>query len=120
MFILTPFQVRSLFPLEATPGVLSLLAGKPNPITFPFTSLNFTARSPTDPSKEVPVALSPGELAKGLQYSETGGISELRAWLDVLQQKVHGRNANGEGWRITVGSGSQDLITKVCTRCRRV
>lgn len=106
--------VRSLFPLEATPGVLSLLAGKPNPTTFPFTSLNFTVRSPTQPGEDISVALTEEELAKGLQYSETCGIPTLCGWINELQSRVHGRH-QGEGWRLTVGSGSQDLINKVST-----
>ncbi|KAF8904208.1 PLP-dependent transferase [Mucidula mucida] len=109
-----PSPIRSLFPLEATPGVLSLLAGKPNPTTFPFTSLSFTARSPIDEQQQVEVTVSQAALAQGLQYGETGGIPELRAWIDELQVRVHGRR-QGEGWRTTVGSGSQDLICKAVT-----
>ncbi|KAF9021921.1 PLP-dependent transferase [Hymenopellis radicata] len=96
-----PSPIRSLLPLEATPGVLSLLAGKPNPTTFPFTSLSFTVRSPVEPGREVP-------------YGETGGIPALRKWIDELQARVHGRR-QGEGWRTTIGSGSQDLICKAVT-----
>ncbi len=58
--------------------------------------------------------MSQAALAQGLQYGETGGIPELRAWIDELQVRVHGRR-QGEGWRTTVGSGSQDLICKVST-----
>ncbi|KIY72465.1 PLP-dependent transferase [Cylindrobasidium torrendii FP15055 ss-10] len=110
-----PSPIRGLFPLEATPGVLSLLAGKPNEETFPFTSMNFAVRSPLDHSVDIPITLSPAQLAKGLQYSETGGIPALCAWLNAFQERVHGRKAHGEGWRLSVGSGSQDLIYKACT-----
>ncbi|KAK0469533.1 pyridoxal phosphate-dependent transferase [Desarmillaria tabescens] len=109
-----PSPIRSLLPLEATPGIISLLAGKPNAATFPFTSLSFTARSPIDPSRDVPVNLSQAELAKGLQYGETAGIPQLRDWLIGLQEHNHGRR-QGEGWRLSVGSGSQDLIYKAVT-----
>ncbi|PBL03353.1 PLP-dependent transferase [Armillaria gallica] len=110
----SPSPIRSLLPLEATPGIISLLAGKPNAATFPFTSLSFTARSPIDPSRDVPVELSQAELAKGLQYGETAGIPQLRDWLTGLQENIHGRR-QGEGWRLSVGSGSQDLIYKAVT-----
>lgn len=105
-------SVRGLFPLESRPGLISLLAGKPNPLTFPFTSLSFTARSPTDPSQEISLSLTPEELAEGLQYSATSGLPEFCNWLTGLQEHSHGRK-RGEGWRVTVGSGSQDLIYKV-------
>ncbi|KAG7451388.1 PLP-dependent transferase [Guyanagaster necrorhizus] len=109
-----PSPIRSLLPLEATPGIISLLAGKPNAATFPFTSLSFTVRSPIDPSRDVPVDLSQDELAEGLQYCETAGVPQLRNWLTGLQENIHGRQ-QGEGWRLSVGSGSQDLIYKAVT-----
>ncbi|KAG6845243.1 hypothetical protein H0H87_011978 [Tephrocybe sp. NHM501043] len=34
-----PSPIRDLFPLEHIPGIISLLAGKPNPDVFPFESL---------------------------------------------------------------------------------
>ncbi|CAL1717225.1 unnamed protein product [Somion occarium] len=106
-----PSPIRSLFPLEATPGLISLLVGKPNASTFPFTSLQFTARSPTDPSKETSQTLTGDELAEGLQYGPTAGIPSLIEWVHGLQEKVHGRK-KGEGWRVSIGSGSQDIIYK--------
>lgn len=105
--------VRGLYPLEDTPGIISFLAGKPNPSTFPFTSLSFTARSPTDPKEETTVTLGDSLLAEGLQYTPTAGISKLLNWLYGLQEIAHGRKRD-EGWRLSVGSGSQDLIYKVC------
>ena len=104
--------VRSLFPLEATPGLISLLAGKPNGSMFPFTSFSFTARSPVDPSQETTARIDGEDLAESLQYGATAGYEKLVEWLYGLQAKSHGR-AKGEGWRISVGSGSQDLIYKV-------
>ncbi|KAJ7212864.1 PLP-dependent transferase [Mycena haematopus] len=110
-----PSPIRSLFPLEATPGVLSLLAGKPNPTTFPFTSFSFTAcGAPAEDgqlTEEISLSLSGAELAAGLQYGPTGGMTPLVDWLYDLQRTVHGRE-RGEGWTLTVGSGSQDLLSK--------
>ncbi|KAF5342197.1 hypothetical protein D9611_001983 [Ephemerocybe angulata] len=103
--------IRGLFPLEKTPGLISLLAGKPNPSTFPFTSLSFKARSPTNPDEELDLTVDGDELKAGLQYSDTAGTKPLIDWLFGLQERYHGR-VRGEGWRISVGSGSQDLIYK--------
>ncbi|KAL0576837.1 hypothetical protein V5O48_005134 [Marasmius crinis-equi] len=118
-----PSPIRSLYPLEKTPNLISLLAGKPNASTFPFTSFSFTARGPTeDPSllgpaggprdTDVNVTIDPEDLAMGLQYTDTAGIPGLLSWLGGLQEKMHGRKTSGEGWRISVGAGSQDLIYK--------
>ncbi|KAL4246429.1 Class-I pyridoxal-phosphate-dependent aminotransferase-like protein [Abortiporus biennis] len=106
-----PSPIRSLFPLEARPGVISLLAGKPNASTFPFTSIQLTSRSPTDPSKETIVEVNGDALAEGLQYSATAGIPSLVEWVYGLQERVHGRK-KGEGWRPTITSGSQHGIYK--------
>ncbi|KAJ6512618.1 PLP-dependent transferase [Mycena sanguinolenta] len=113
-----PSPIRSLFPLEATPGVISLLAGKPNPTTFPFTSFNFTACGPPTEdgqfTEDIQLTLSGAELAAGLQYGPTAGFPQLVDWLYDLQRSVHGRE-RGEGWTISVGSGSQDLLNKTIT-----
>jgi tryptophan aminotransferase len=39
--------VRGLFPLEK-PGVISFLAGRPNPDSFPFESLSLHLKAPLD------------------------------------------------------------------------
>lgn len=52
----------------------------------------------------------------GLQYGDTAGIKPLREWLYGLQEFSHGRK-EGEGWSVSVGSGSQDLIYKVRIEC---
>ncbi|PPQ92584.1 LOW QUALITY PROTEIN: hypothetical protein CVT25_007276 [Psilocybe cyanescens] len=106
-----PSAIRSLFPLEKTPGLISLLAGKPNASTFPFTSLSFNARSPINPGEETTLNISGDELAQGLQYGDTAGLKSLLDWLHGLQERNHGRKVD-EGWKISVGSGSQDLIYK--------
>ncbi|KAE9406259.1 PLP-dependent transferase [Gymnopus androsaceus JB14] len=114
-----PTPIRGLYPLEKTPGVISLLAGKPAPSTFPFTSLSFTAKDPTSETSETTITIPQDQLAPGLQYSDTAGIPDLLRWITGLQESVHGRkhDRNGvgegvEGWRVSMGSGSQDLISK--------
>ena len=92
--------------------MISLLAGKPNPDTFPITSLSFTARSPTDPAKEESHTVSGPSLSEALQYSATSGLPSLVEWMTGLQTISHGRT-KGEGWGVSIGSGSQDLLYKV-------
>lgn len=99
-------------PLESKPGLISMLAGKPNSSTFPFTSIQLTARSPTDPTKEEILTIGQEELEPALQYGPTAGIPSLLEWIWGLQEFAHGRK-RGEGWRSSVGSGSQDVIYKV-------
>lgn len=106
--------IRSVLHLEQTPGIISLLAGKPHSSTFPITSLNFTLRDPVDPTLETPIHLSQKELDEGLQYGPTPGIPPLIEWAYGLQKAAHGRD-KGEGWSITVGNGAQDLIYKAVT-----
>lgn len=110
--MLTNCAVRDLFPLELDTRFVSMLSGKPNDSTFPFTSLSMTTRSPFDPSKEMPINLTGEDLAFGLQYGPTAANPGLVNWIHGLQEKVHGRK-QGEGWRSTIGGGSQDLIYKV-------
>ncbi|KAG1759713.1 pyridoxal phosphate-dependent transferase [Suillus occidentalis] len=106
-----PSPIRGLFPLENKPGVISLLAGKPHDAMFPFKSLSFNIASPVDPAQEQSISLSGKDLAAGLQYAPTGGLPRLLKWFIGLQALSHGRKS-GEGWSLSIGSGSQDLIYK--------
>ena len=106
-----PSVVRALLPLEdSRPGLISLLAGKPNADTFPITSLQLTLRDPIS-NEEVPIALTDAELTRSLQYCASKGIPDLLDWLIGLQEHSHGRK-RGEGWDLTFGTGSSDLIYK--------
>ncbi|TFY81319.1 hypothetical protein EWM64_g2700 [Hericium alpestre] len=109
-----PSPIRGLFPLELEPGVISMLAGKPNSATFPITSIQVTSRFPGDPTKEVPLTVEGPALAEALQYSATVGIPSLVTWLTNLQSTEHHRK-QGEGWRLSVASGSQDAFYKAIT-----
>lgn len=104
--------VRGLLPLENKPGVISLLAGKPNDAMFPFQSLSFMITNPSHSSQSIPVSLTSADLAAGLQYGPTAGLPRLNEWFVGLQERVHGRHRS-EGWRLTIGNGSQDVIFKV-------
>ncbi|KAH8917737.1 PLP-dependent transferase [Atractiella rhizophila] len=106
-----PSGIRGLFPLENRPGMISFLAGKPNPTTFPFSELSVTIKS----APPVTLTLSENELNEALQYGPTAGLPGLVKWLIGLQEQEHGRSWEGEGrsWKVSIGSGSQDSMTKV-------
>lgn len=94
--------------------MISVLGGKPNPFSFPITGLTIDVRSAADPpgAPETPLTISSEALADGLQYGMTAGYGPLLDWLVGLQAYSHGRR-DGEGWRISMSSGSQDAIYKV-------
>jgi len=91
--------------------MLSLLAGKPNPSTLSITSFSFSVRSPNSwlDSEETKIDIRNTELVESLQYAPTSGIPALRKSIEDLMTQVHGRSA-GEGWRVSLVSGSQDLL----------
>ncbi|GAA5912662.1 hypothetical protein JCM5296_006047 [Sporobolomyces johnsonii] len=106
-----PSAIRGLFPLEKIPGMVSLLAGKPNAETFPFSAITVSLKPiiPTDQPEQLVVESE--ALTEGLQYGPTAGLGGLVKWLENLQEKRHQRAQDGS-WRVSVGSGSQDLINK--------
>jgi len=65
--------------------------------------------SPSAP--DLKLELTQDELNSALQYTFTNGLSELREWLIDWQTFQHGRQ-RGEGWTVSIGAGSQDLIFK--------
>lgn len=99
-------------PLANKPGMISLLAGKPNDSMFPIKSLSFTMTDPSHSSQSIPVSLTGANLATGLQYGPTAGLPRLVEWFVGLQEHVHGRKPS-EAWSLTIGNGSQDMIYKV-------
>lgn len=108
-----------MFPYERRPGMISMLAGKPNPVTFPFASISMTIKDPPSSSGKSTTTTEPevvtvdgADLVQGLQYAETAGLPRLNAWMVELQKLVHGRDP-AEGWKCSIGSGSQDLLVKV-------
>ena len=107
-------SVRGLLHLETFPNVISLLAGKPNPATFPITSLSFRARNPLRDGAEEDYTLTPDEVAVALQYNMVAGVSGLVEWLSEFQSQEHRRPRDVETWRLSVGAGGQDMIYKVC------
>ncbi|KAG8906044.1 hypothetical protein FRB99_007701 [Tulasnella sp. 403] len=106
-----PNGIRGLYPLEDLPGMISLLAGKPASQTFPVTSISLTVRSPFDPKQEKLLEIKGDALSEALQYTPTKGIPGFQKWVYGLQEMYHKR-LSGEGWTVTVGGGSQDLLYK--------
>jgi tryptophan aminotransferase len=93
--------------------MVSLLAGKPNADTFPFESITLKLKPPSSET----LTISGADLDEGLQYGMTAGLPRLVAWLEAFQSQEHGRGRPAEeGWRVSVGVGSQDLLAKVRRR----
>ncbi|CAE6439382.1 unnamed protein product [Rhizoctonia solani] len=116
--------IRGLLPLEKTPGVISLLAGKPNQSTFPVDEISITLRAPKAPQPYSPSGGEPvletlkinGDLlATALQYNFTDGVPDLRALLADFQFQEHGVTVDDVNLQLTIGSGSQDLMYKIFT-----
>ncbi|KAJ7096913.1 pyridoxal phosphate-dependent transferase [Mycena epipterygia] len=112
--------IRRLFPLENILGMISLLAGGPNPSTFPFESITMKLKPtlegmPTQTGDADPFNLTlEGEvLHEALQYGQTAGVARFIHWLETFQTHVHKRELD-ESWGVCVGSGSQDLMFKAC------
>lgn len=109
--------------------MISLLAGKPNPSTFPLASLSLSLKAgaegaSSDPSIPTTLTVQGADLDAALQYGATAGLPRLNAWLTQFMSRIHGREIVTQGgekdgkdglssWRITLGIGSQDLLTKV-------
>lgn len=68
-------------------------------------------RSPDGTSTEN-VEVPAAHLAAGLQYGSIAGYEPFVEWIEGFQAYAHRRH-KGEGWRVSVGSGSQDLLYKV-------
>ncbi|PGH10866.1 hypothetical protein AJ79_05226 [Helicocarpus griseus UAMH5409] len=100
-----PGAIRSLLPLESLPGMISLVAGKPNPETFPFSKISISLKG----SNENTIVLEEKTLRDALQYDLPGGNAELIKWFKGLQKRVHGILETND-WACCVGNGSQELI----------
>lgn len=114
-----PSAIRSLFPAELIPGMVSLLSGKPNSETFPFQRISLELKPSIHPEGQTEtVSIEGSDLDIALQYSATSGLPKLVDWIIKFQSRVHARkqvdegNKPGEVWRCSFGNGSQDLLTK--------
>ncbi|KAL7004445.1 hypothetical protein EMMF5_005996 [Cystobasidiomycetes sp. EMM_F5] len=105
--------------------MISFLAGKPNAATFPFESITLNLKSPVPfqhasdngkangHSEEITsIDISGPELDEALQYGATSGLPALIKWMESFQAFAHHRNKENENWRMSVGVGSQDCLSK--------
>ncbi|OTA98388.1 hypothetical protein M426DRAFT_258948 [Hypoxylon sp. CI-4A] len=100
-----PGAIRRLLPLENLPGMISLVAGKPNPEMFPFEKITLSLKGS---NQEIVLTQEDG-LVDGLQYGLPGGNSDLVEWFEEFQSELHGIRRNQE-WACCIGNGSQELI----------
>ncbi|KAJ6543419.1 pyridoxal phosphate-dependent transferase, partial [Mycena vulgaris] len=126
---------RGLFPRESIPGMISLLAGRLNPSTFPFESISMKLRStlagmpaPTREDDPFNLTLEGDVLNEALQYGGTAGVTrfiDVCCILGIQTDVSVGENTVARRipdacaqagtcgtWAISVGSGSQDLMYK--------
>lgn len=114
--LVVPDGIRGLFPLEK-PGVVSFLAGKPNPATFPFESVTLHLKPPlgvdaadgayaeslkgqkdeegreikVDEKGQIVLELEGKDMQEALQYGPTAGIPRLVTFLTEFISTVHER-----------------------------
>lgn len=114
-------SIRSLFPAEHIPGMISFLAGKPNSATFPLEEITLKLKAGAEGGGSS-LKIDGSELDTALQYGMTPGMPALVQWLTNWQSQLHHRKIvkvndqieDGQSpWSIHVGQGSQDLLTKV-------
>lgn len=107
-----PSPIRALFPAEHIPGMLSLLAGKPNVDTFPFERITVDLKPEPSKASTSSLQIEGDLLARALQYGLT--LPELDQWLTDMQSRVHSRKPQStqSPWKVTIGDGSQDLLNK--------
>ncbi|KAK7006260.1 Aminotran-1-2 domain-containing protein [Favolaschia claudopus] len=111
--------IRGLFHYEDVPGMISLLAGRPNSSTFPFESITMKVKpsvaglDQTTTDDPYTITLENDVLNEAMQYGMTAGVGRFIKWLQEFQTHVHKRAFDGS-WGVSVGSGSQDLMHKAC------
>lgn len=114
--LVVPDGIRGLFPLEK-PGVVSFLAGKPNPATFPFEGVTLHLKPPlgveagdvayakslegqkdqeglainVDDKGQIVLELEGKDMQEALQYGPTAGIPRLVTFLTEFISTVHER-----------------------------
>lgn len=100
-----PSAVRALQPLVASPGMISLGGGMPNPSTFPFLRLRAELSG-----SDTTIELSGERLLSALQYSPTSGLPSLVQHIERLQGTEHGPLRSDT--EVCVTTGSADALSK--------
>ncbi|KAG0338505.1 hypothetical protein BG000_003850 [Podila horticola] len=98
-----PSAIRRLIPLTKIPGMISLGAGAPNPDLFPFEGISISLKGGETLDIDAKV------LSDSLTYGPSDGIPQLNQWLRDLQTLQH---EPPREFGLTIGTGSQDLVTK--------
>lgn len=115
--------IRGLLAHESRPGMISFLAGKPNPSGFPFQSISVTLKPDSIMSKNsetgdaTELVIEGEDLERALQYGSSSSDKMFSDCMDTIVSTVHGRK-RGDGspagdYELAVGTGSQDLLAKV-------
>jgi len=114
--LLAPSPIRALYPLLSIPGTISLGGGMPSPKLFPIKNItvelsDLLADTPTTHRPSTILHLSPQQVQKALQYSNTSGFEELVAWLKEWQKNIH-KLHGWENTELCVTGGSQEGVHK--------
>ncbi|KAF8976938.1 hypothetical protein BGZ46_007814 [Entomortierella lignicola] len=83
--------------------MISLGAGAPNPGLFPFEGISISLKTGET------LQIDSKVLGESLTYGPSDGIPQLNKWLKELQTIQH---APPREFAVTIGTGSQDLVTK--------
>jgi len=94
-----------------SPRLLTPSAGRPNPETFPFDSITLNLKPSLAGGPAESITLDGPDLDAAMQYGPSAGLVNIRNWLSKLQTHVHKRQPGN--WAVSLGSGSQDLMSKV-------
>ncbi|KAL4758922.1 aminotransferase-like domain-containing protein [Aspergillus foveolatus] len=81
-----PGAIRSLLPLEALPGMISLVAGKPSPETFPIAEITISLKGA--PKGTGRIVVDGDELNQALQYGLPRGNAQLIQVCSVAYQEL--------------------------------
>ncbi|KAL4813844.1 pyridoxal phosphate-dependent transferase [Aspergillus spinulosporus] len=96
-----PGAIRSLLPLEALPGMISLVAGKPSPETFPIAEIAISLKE--SPSGTGTIVINGDELNQALQYGLPRGNAQLIQVCSVAYGSKVSREASTASMRMEAG-----------------
>ncbi|KAL7413393.1 putative aromatic-amino-acid transaminase [Mrakia frigida] len=105
--------IRGLFKHENAERV-SFLAGRPNPGTFPFKALTLHMSPPLGAEEGIEgmdLLIEGDDMVEALSYGPTQGWPRLNNFVTEFSSQVHNRPRN-DSWRVSLGAGCQDLISK--------
>ncbi|KAF9313200.1 hypothetical protein BGZ91_006345 [Linnemannia elongata] len=98
-----PSAIRRLIPLTKIPGMISFGAGAPNGDLFPFEGISISLKNGQS------LQIDSQVLNESMTYGPSDGLPQLNGWLKELQKIQH---APPKDFVVSIGTGSQDLVTK--------